>query len=126
EAQQAAGKLANAKVRFALQSGSMTDISDFLVNAGRAIENGLGREDALRAMTIWPAEILGAASQLGSIETGKIANLTVMRGDLFDRNSRLAHLFIDGRPIDLRPPATPAGGRNSAAGTWSLSVDLGT
>jgi imidazolonepropionase-like amidohydrolase len=124
EAQQTAAKLATAKVRFALQSGQMTDISEFLVNAGKVIENGLNRDDALRALTLWPAEILGASNQLGSIETGKIANLTVMRGDLFDRNSRVAHLFIEGRPVDLRPATTPAG-RSSAAGNWALNIDLG-
>jgi hypothetical protein len=124
EAPQAAGKLASAKVRFAFQSGAMTNISDFLANARRAIENGLTREDALRALTIWPAEIFGVANQLGSIETGKIANLTVMRGDLFDRNSQVVHVFIDGRPIDRRPPTT-AEGRVSAAGTWTINVDLG-
>ncbi len=59
EAQQTAGKLAKAGVRFAFQSGSMTNISDLLVNAGRTIENGLQAADALRAFTIWPAEILG-------------------------------------------------------------------
>ena len=59
----------------------------------------------MRAFTIWPAEIFGVENQLGSIEAGKIANLTVTRGDLFDRNSRVAHVFIDGRPVDLRPPA---------------------
>jgi adenine deaminase len=103
----------------------MTDISEFLSNAAKVIENGLSRDDAVRAMTIWPAEILGASNQLGSIETGKIANLTVMRGDLFDRNSRVAHLFIDGRPVDLRPPTTPPAERSNAAGTWTLNIDLG-
>jgi imidazolonepropionase-like amidohydrolase len=102
EAQQTAGKLAKAGVRFAFQSGSLTNISDLMVNASRVIENGLTQADALRAFTIWPAEILGVQSQLGSIETGKIANLTVMRGDLFDRNSRVAHVFIDGRPVDIK------------------------
>jgi hypothetical protein len=125
EAQKTAGKLSAAKVRFALQSGNMTDISEFLSNAAKVIENGLSRDDAVRAMTIWPAEILGASNQLGSIETGKIANLTVMRGDLFDRNSRVAHLFIDGRPVDLRPPTTPPAERSNAAGTWTLNIDLG-
>ena len=127
EAQQTAGKLAAAKVRFALQSGSMNDIAEFLPNAAKVIENGLSRDDALRAMTIWPAEIVGASNQLGSIETGKIANLTVMRGDLFDRNSRVAHLFIDGRPVDLRPATTTTttGARSNAAGTWALNIDLG-
>jgi hypothetical protein len=125
EAQQTAGKLARARVRFGFQSGSLTNISDLLVNAARTIENGLSAEDALRAFTIWPAEILGVSNQLGSIEVGKIANLTVVRGDLFDRNSRVAHVFIDGRPIDLRPAAPAGQGRGSLSGTWLVNVNLG-
>jgi imidazolonepropionase-like amidohydrolase len=132
EAQQTAGKLAKAGVRFGFQSGSMTNISELLANANKTIENGLQPLDALRAFTIWPAEILGVKDQLGSIEVGKIANLTVTRGDLFDRNSRITHVFIDGRPVDLRPP-TPAGGpgpgaglgRFALAGTWTVVVNLG-
>jgi len=117
EAQRTAGRLAKAGVKFAFQSGSMTNISDLLVNANRTIENGLQPLDALRAFTIWPAEILGVKDQLGSIEAGKIANLTVTRGDLFDRNSRIAHVFIDGRPVDLRPApgGGPGQGRNTLA-----------
>src|SRR5215213_2994905 len=127
EAQHAAGKLAKAGVRFAFQSGSMTNISELLANANTTIANGLQPLDALRAFTIWPAEILGVKDQLGSIEVGKIANLTVTRGDLFDRNSRITHVFIDGRPVDLRPPTTtgPGQGRNSLAGTWTVTVNLG-
>jgi len=128
DAQQTAGKLAKAGVRFGFQSGSLTNMSDLLVNASRAIENGLSTDDALRAFTIWPAEILGAGSQLGTIEKGKIANLTVMRGDLFDRNSRLAQVFIDGRQIDLRPTTGPATTqtRGSLTGAWSVTLSLGT
>jgi imidazolonepropionase-like amidohydrolase len=127
EAQQTAGKLAKAGVRFAFQSGSLTNISDLMVNAGRVIENGLAATDALRAFTIWPATIFGVENQLGSIEPGKIANLTVTRGDLFDRNSRIVHLFIDGRPVDLRPPppGRGPGASNALNGTWNLNVNLG-
>ena len=128
EAQQTAGKLANAKVRFGFQSGSLPSAADIMVNANRTIENGLSAEDALRAFTIWPAEILGVGDQLGSIEVGKIANLTVTRGDLFDRNSRIAHVFIDGRPVDLRPaPATAPTSTTSRnlTGAWSVVVNLG-
>jgi len=131
-AQQTAGKLAKAGVRFAFQSGSMANMSDLMANANRTIENGLSATDAVRAFTIWPAEIFGMANQLGSIEAGKIANLTVTRGDLFDRNSRVAHVFIDGRPVDLRPATTPPqatqdrpGGRGGVAGTWTVSINLG-
>ena len=124
EAQQTAGKLVKAGVRFAFQSGSLTDMSDLFVNARRVIENGLQSADAVRAFTIWPAQILGVENQLGSVEAGKIANLTVTRGDLFDRNSRVAHVFIDGRPVDL----TPAGGgpsRTNLSGTWNVNINLG-
>ena len=126
EAQQTAGKLAKAGVRFAFQSGSMTNISDLLSNARTTIENGLQPVDAVRAFTIWPAEILGVQNQLGSIEVGKIANLTVSRGDLFDRNSRVTNVFIDGRPVDIRPPASGGigPGRNSLSGTWTVNVNL--
>lgn len=124
-AQQTAGKLAKAGVRFAFQSGSLTNISDLLANANRTIENGLSATDALRAFTIWPATIFGVENQLGSIETGKIANLTITRGDLFDRNSRIAHVFIDGRPVDLRPATAGPGGRNVLSGTWHLTINLG-
>jgi imidazolonepropionase-like amidohydrolase len=124
-AQQTAAKLAKAGVRFGFESGSLTNMSDLLVNAAHTIENGLPATDALRAFTIWPAQILGVENQLGSIEPGKIANLTVMRGDLFDRNSRVAHVFIDGRPIDLKPPERGAPGRNILSGQWSVTVNLG-
>jgi Imidazolonepropionase and related amidohydrolases len=125
EAQQTAGKLAKAKVRFAFESGSLTNASDILVNANRTIENGLSAEDALRAFTIWPAEILGISNQLGSIEVGKIANLTITRGDLFDRNSRITNVFIDGRPVDLKPAAAVAQTRSNLTGAWSLAINLG-
>ncbi|MEP6912100.1 MAG: amidohydrolase family protein [bacterium] len=126
EAPKTAGKLAHAKVRFAFQSGGLSPISDFVANAAKTTENGLSKDDALRAFTIGSAEIFGVADRLGSIETGKIANLTVMRGDLFDRNSRVTHVFIDGRPVDLRPVTAAAGPAvNIASGAWTLALDLG-
>lgn len=126
DAPKTAGRLAAARVRFAFQSGAMTSMADYLANAAKAIDNGLAREEALRALTINAAEILGVSDRLGTIEVGKIANLTVMRGDLFDRNSRIAHVFIDGQTVDLKPAATPAAsGAALATGTWTLNVNLG-
>ena len=120
-----AGKLAAAKVRFAFQSGGLTTISELIANAAKTIEGGLTKDDALRAFTICAAEIFGVADRLGSIETGKIANLTVMRGDLFDRNSRVAHVFIDGRPIDLRPTHARCTTRQHSERRVVAHVDLG-
>lgn len=123
EAPKTAGRLAAARVRFAFQSGAMTSISDFLTNASKAIENGLARDGALRAMTITPAEILGVVDRLGTIEVGKIANLTIMRGDIFDKSARIAHVFIDGREIDIKPGTQgTAGSGVTASGTWTIKI----
>ncbi|MDH3492078.1 MAG: hypothetical protein OEM82_00890 [Acidobacteriota bacterium] len=65
-----AATLKNAGVKFAFQSGGMKNIDDFLKNAVIATENGLSKPDALRAMTLSSAEILGVDSQLGSVDTG--------------------------------------------------------
>jgi imidazolonepropionase-like amidohydrolase len=124
EAPKTAGRLAAAGVRFAFQSGGMTSMSDFLANVSKAVDNGLARDDAVRAMTLRPAEILGVSNQLGTIEVGKIANLTVTRGDILDKTRRITHVFIDGRPVELRPAATSTGGAN-ASGAWTLNVNLG-
>lgn len=123
EATKTAGRLAAGGVRFAFQSGAMTSMSDYIGNAIKAIENGLSREEALRAMTIRPAEIFGVADRLGSIETGKIANLTITRGDLFDKSAGIAYVFIDGRPVDLKASATSKPATAAvASGTWTLKV----
>ncbi|MGE3468050.1 MAG: amidohydrolase family protein, partial [Pyrinomonadaceae bacterium] len=73
-AQKTAAALAAAGVKFAFQSGGAT-AGDFFTNAGKTVDNGLSRDAAIRAMTLGAAEILGIERRLGSIETGKIANL---------------------------------------------------
>ena len=115
------GQLAQAGVRFAFQSGGITNWADVLANATRAVENGLPAEQAVRAMTITPAEILGVSDRLGTIEVGKIANLTITRGDLF-ANGRVTQLFIDGRLVEVRAPQMAGG--SIAAGTWTVTVSL--
>jgi imidazolonepropionase-like amidohydrolase len=115
EAPKTAGRLAAAGIRFAFQSGGMTSMSDYLTNAARAVESGLSHDDAIRALTLGPAEILGVGSQLGSIEVGKIANLTITRGDILDKTRRVTHVFIDGRPVELRPAATTERGAGRPA-----------
>ncbi len=122
EAPRNPARLAAAGVQFAFQSGGLTNMNDFLNNAARAVENGLSRDEAVRAMTIRAAEILGVADRLGSIEAGKIANLTVTRGDLLDRNRRIAYVFIDGRPVELRPETAAGPPSTGASGAWTLRL----
>jgi hypothetical protein len=112
ETPKGAAKLQQAGVKFAFQSGGATTLADFFSNAGKTVENGLSREAAIRSMTLGSAEILGVNDRLGSIETGKIANLTVVKGDLFGKDRFVSNVFVDGRPFEQKPPAErPSTGR---------------
>jgi imidazolonepropionase-like amidohydrolase len=62
---------------------------------------GLSKEEALKAVTIYPAEIFGVADRIGSIEPGKIANLIVSDGDPLEIRTQIKHVFINGRDIPL-------------------------
>ena len=109
DAPKTAARLAAAGVRFAFQSGGLTTWSEFDANIQRAVEAGLAADQAIKALTWQPAELFGVSDRLGSLEVGKIANLTVTKGDLTDKAARINQLFVDGRPIALHP-ATPAAG----------------
>ena len=123
EAPKNPGALAAAGVRFAFTSGGMTSLAELLPNVSRAIENGLAADQAVRALTINAAEILGVADRLGTLEPGKIANLTIVRGDLTTRGARVTHVFVDGRDLAVRAaPASSGGASAPAAGTWTLTV----
>ncbi len=111
EAPKAAAALYQARVKFAFTSGTLTRPADFITNAAKAIEAGLPKDEALKALTIYPAQIFGLAEQLGSIEKGKIANVIVTSGDLFDKDTKVKHTFVDGKQYVIKEaPATPRGG----------------
>ncbi|MBL8203970.1 MAG: amidohydrolase family protein [Blastocatellia bacterium] len=117
EAPKAAAALHKAGVKFAFTSGTLTRPADFVANAARAIEAGLPKDEALKAMTIYPAQIFGLAEQLGSIEKGKIANLIVTSGDLFNRDTKVKFTFVDGKQYVIKEaPAPPRGMGGPPAG----------
>jgi imidazolonepropionase-like amidohydrolase len=93
--------LEKAGLLFAFGSDGLKEPKDFVKNAGKAVREGLSPDAAVRALTINAARIAGVSDRLGSIEKGKIANLVVTEGDLFDEKSTVKHVFIDGRPVDL-------------------------
>jgi imidazolonepropionase-like amidohydrolase len=100
------GRLAAAGVRVAFVSGN--DYGELPANLRRAVEGGLDKAAALRAMTLAPATLFGVADRLGTIETGKIANLTLVTGDLFETGGRVAQVFIDGERYEIPAAAPPA------------------
>ncbi len=81
------------------------------------MENGLSKDAAIRAMTLSAAEILGVDNRLGSLEAGKIANLTVSRGDILAKDKTITHVFVDGKLFEQKEkPRTPPAGTQPATG----------
>jgi len=116
------GALAKAGVKFAFYSGGITTPKDIVKAARKSIDAGLAPEAALRALTLSPAEIFGVADRLGSIENGKIANLVVADGDLFEEKTKIKLVFVDGRKYEPREPEKPKDApKGDITGKWKLS-----
>ena len=116
------GALAKAGVKFAFYSGGITSPKDTLKGAKKSIDAGLAPDAALRALTLSAAEIFGVADRLGSIETGKIANLVVTDGDLFEEKTKIKMVFVDGRRFEIREPEKPKEPpKGDITGKWKLS-----
>jgi len=93
-----AALLRSEGIEIALTTHGLAKRSSFRANARLAVARGLSADDALAALTTVPAKILGVADQLGTIEPGKLANLTVVEnGGYFDEKARVREVWIDGR-----------------------------
>ena len=115
QASKTPGLLQKGGVTFAFSSGGLQQPRDFVRNAARAVKDGLPADAAVRALTLDAARIAGAADRLGSLEKGKIANVIVTSGDLFEDNTRVVHIFVDGRKVEPEAPAA-TGGRGRGRG----------
>ena len=90
-----------AGVKFALGTFTNEFVRDLPYQAATAVAYGLPHDEALKALTINPAEIWGAGDKLGSVEKGKYADLLITDGDPMDIRTQIRHLFINGKEITL-------------------------
>jgi Amidohydrolase family len=107
------GLLSKAGVKFALYSDGTDQAADIKKQVKKAIDGGLSRSAAIRALTLSPAEIYDVADRLGSVEKGKIANLVVTKGDAFEEKTTVEYVFVDGelfKPTKLAPAPGPGPG----------------
>ena len=91
-----AATLAKEGIAFAFVSGANADASSVLKNVRAAIKAGLAEDVALKALTIQPARYLGLDKTLGTLEPGKIANVILVKGGIFDDKGQIARVFVDG------------------------------
>jgi imidazolonepropionase-like amidohydrolase len=101
EAYSTAGQLVAAGVKIAISTFNAADSRTLPYEAGMAVPYGLPWEEAIRAITINPAEMFGVGDRLGTIEQGKIANLIVTDGDPLLIQTQIRHLFINGEPTSM-------------------------
>jgi len=99
--------LVKGGVKFAFYSDGIATPKEVTRAVKRAIDAGLSPADAVRAMTLSPAEIYGVADRMGSLDKGKIANLLVTDGDLFQDKTRIKYVFVDGMKYEPAPEVVP-------------------
>lgn len=95
-----AGELHEAGLKIAFATFNASDSRTLPYEAANTVPFGLSREEALRAVTLYPAEILGVADRLGTLETGKVGNLIVTDGDPLEIQTAVEYVFIKGIPVD--------------------------
>lgn len=98
---QNAGLLHKAGVLVALRTGQTENVRNLPFQAGYSATYGMPYDEAVKAVTLNPAKIFGVDDRLGSISTGKTANLVVTNGDLLETMTKVEMVFIRGRNIPL-------------------------
>lgn len=98
----APAKMAQAGIKFSISTGDNgAMVSELPFQAGLAAAFDLPKDEALRAVTLYPAQILGIADKLGSLEAGKIANIVITNGDILEPRTNVKYVFINGRMLPL-------------------------
>jgi imidazolonepropionase-like amidohydrolase len=98
---QLAGELSQAGVKVAFSTGDAAYVRNLPYHAAMSVAWGMNRDDAIKALTIHAAEILGVADRVGTLDVGKDANFFISKGDPLEIRTALTHVFIEGRDVGL-------------------------
>jgi imidazolonepropionase-like amidohydrolase len=101
-----AGLLQQGGAKVVLMETATENTRNLRQEAGSAVAYGMTWEQALRAVTLTPAEVFGVADRYGSLEAGKVANVVVWSGDPFEFSTGIEHVYIRGKEIPLRSRQT--------------------
>jgi hypothetical protein len=97
--------------------------ADFRARVIASVEAGLSPDEALRALTVTPAGLLGLGTAIGTVEAGRLANLLVVDGDLFSKDGKIRWVFVEGERHEVidRPAQGQRGGRGGGGGAASAA-----
>ena len=119
-----AANLHKEGVKFALTSLGLSKSTNVLKNLRTVIKAGFPEEEALKAMTLYPAEILGIKNLVGSLEPGKIANVVLTTGEIFADKTVVQKIFVDGMVFEVKqPPKKAEPTLLDISGKWKAVVD---
>lgn len=112
-------RVASAGVPFSLTTDGMDEKEEFLSNIRLAVHAGLDASAALAALTTNPADLLGISNTHGTLEPGKVANIVVTNGDLFNSGSSIHDVWVEGDRFRVNPAP-----ESDVRGEWIVSSDL--
>ncbi|MCP4193028.1 MAG: amidohydrolase family protein [Planctomycetaceae bacterium] len=113
-----AARLQQAGVSFAFTSHGLKNKSEFLAAVRKAVQRGLPADEALKAMTIMPAQLWGVQNKVGSIAEGKIANLCVADGNLLEEKAKVISTWVSGHRYEVTPEKP-----RDLRGNWLLQIE---
>ncbi|WP_340105385.1 amidohydrolase family protein [Rhodohalobacter sp. 8-1] len=109
-------RVAEAGIEFSLTTSGMEDFKNVLPNIRKAVHAGLDSETALAALTVNPANLLGIGSTHGTLEEGKAASFIISNGDLFEHESSITDVWVDGQLYRVNPAAA-----TDVRGEWTAT-----
>lgn len=110
--------LAEQEIDFAFTTAELKDKSKFWENVRKAVDSGLSKENALKALTYTPARLLNAEDMLGSLNAGRVANFMVTSGDLFDEETVIYQNWVQGKAFELKEMVA-----EDVRGNYQLQLD---
>lgn len=118
-------RVAEAGIPFAFSSLETDEPSKFMEGIRKAVENGLSEDIALKALTTVPANFLNLSKATGTIEPGKIANLILVEGNIFSKDSKIRYVFVDGKRFEIKEKKIEEGKapQVNVSGKWEISLE---
>lgn len=122
-----ASNLLQEGVTFALTSSGLKNPADIPKNIQQAIKAGLPADQALKAMTVIPAQMLGVGDMIGSLEAGKAANIVLTSGEIFGEKTKVEKVLVDGLCFEIKqPPKEAKPPALNISGKWKATVSAPT
>lgn len=115
-------RLSAAGATICLTTAGLNNVDEFLKQVRVAIQRGLPAENALAAVTVTPARLLGLESKYGSISPGKTANFVIADGDLFADKTKVLTTWVAGERFEIEKPTSP----KPEEGRWSFEFSSGS